>query len=97
MAYIDTKYLGKCETCRHCKGEIKCDTFCDAGECYSPNLSKIPTADVVEVVRCKDCKFCKSIKGCEGISTPYCDRTFAKPDVALIDFCSFGERKPQKR
>ena len=49
MAYIDTKYLGKCETCRHCIGEYKCNTHCDSGECYSPNMFKIPTADVVEV------------------------------------------------
>ena len=45
--YIDADYLFKCETCRHCKGEFKCDTFCDSGECYSPNMFKIPTADVV--------------------------------------------------
>lgn len=46
MAYIDTKYLFKCETCRHCRGEYKCNTYCDHGEEYSPNLSKIPAADV---------------------------------------------------
>lgn len=49
MAYIDSKHLFKCETCRHCKGDIKCDTFCDAGEQYVPDMSKIPTADVKEV------------------------------------------------
>ena len=48
MAYIDTKYLNKCETCRHNKNS-NCNTFCDWGEEYSPRLSKIPTADVVEV------------------------------------------------
>ena len=48
MAYIDTKYLGKCETCRNFRNG-KCNTYCDHGEEYSPNLSKIPTADVVEV------------------------------------------------
>ena len=47
MAYIDTEYLFECETCHHCIGEYKCDTFCDSGECYSPNMSKIPTAEVV--------------------------------------------------
>lgn len=47
MAYIDTNELFKCETCRHCIGEYKCDTYCDSGECYSPNMSKLPTADVV--------------------------------------------------
>ena len=46
--YIDAKYLGTCETCRHFSGG-KCDTWCDHGECYQPNLSKIPTADVAEV------------------------------------------------
>lgn len=53
MAYIDTKYLGQCETCRHydeklkkCKGGM---FFCDSGESYSPNMFKIATADVAEV------------------------------------------------
>lgn len=46
MAYIDTKYLGKCETCRHHRSGT-CNTFCDCGEEYSPDLSKIPTTDVV--------------------------------------------------
>jgi hypothetical protein len=46
MAYIDTKYLGKCETCRHHRSG-SCNTFCDCGEEYSPDLSKIPTADDV--------------------------------------------------
>lgn len=49
MPYISTEHLFKCETCRHCIGETKCDTFCDTGEQYIPDMSKIPTADVVEV------------------------------------------------
>jgi hypothetical protein len=53
--YIDIKYLGQCETCRHHRSG-KCDTWCECGECYRPDVSKIPIADVVEVVRCKDCK-----------------------------------------
>ena len=48
MAYIDTKYLGECETCRY-HSNSGCNTYCDHGEEYSPNLSKIPTTDVVEV------------------------------------------------
>lgn len=48
MAYIDIKYLGQCETCRHHRTG-KCDTWCDCGECYQPDMSKIPTADVEEV------------------------------------------------
>ena len=46
MAYIDTEHLFKCETCR-CYRNGKCNTFCDAGESYSPSLTKIPAADVV--------------------------------------------------
>lgn len=46
MPYIDTKYLFKCETCRHFVYGHGCNTFCDSGECYSPNMNKIPTADV---------------------------------------------------
>ena len=48
MAYIDTKHLGKCETCRHYRTG-GCDTWCENGECYSPNMSKIPIADVEKV------------------------------------------------
>lgn len=45
--YIDTRYFFKCETCRHYTEGQGCNTFCDSGECYSPNMNKIPTADVV--------------------------------------------------
>lgn len=50
MPYVDTKYIGQCETCQH-HSNSGCNTYCDHGEEYSPNLSKIPTADVVEVKR----------------------------------------------
>lgn len=86
--YIDTNYLFKCQTCRHFDGD-ECDTFCDSYECYSPDMSKIPTADVVEVVRCKDCKHFGKDMGygkhdCKKYEMPYCLET---------DFCSYGERK----
>lgn len=52
------------------------------------NIINVPTADVVEVVRCKDCKWlivgglcCKNIKG--G------GHKKLNPD----DYCSYGERK----
>ena len=48
MGYINTAYLFKCQTCRHFRSD-ECNTFCENGECYSPNMFKIPTADVVEV------------------------------------------------
>ena len=44
MAYIDTKYLFKCETCRRNRTGM-CDTWCESGECYQPDMSKIPIVD----------------------------------------------------
>lgn len=52
MAYIDTKYLFKCETCRNHRSG-KCDTWCDHGEEYIPDMNNIPTADVEEVKHAK--------------------------------------------
>ncbi len=50
-------------------------------------LSKLPAADVVEVVRCKDCKLWtgKDYDGCcikNALATRYAN-----------DFCSYGERR----
>ena len=45
--YVDAEHLFKCETCRHHRSG-GCDTWCENGECYSPDMSKIPTADVME-------------------------------------------------
>ena len=46
-------------------------------------VSRLPTADVVHVVRCKDCK--KHYK--DGFCDVFDVRTKAK------DYCSYGERK----
>lgn len=48
MPYIDTKYIGDCNYCRHHRTG-SCDTWCDCGECFEPDMTKIPLADVVEV------------------------------------------------
>ena len=91
--YIDTKHLGKCNTCTHCRNG-RCNTYCDHFECYTPDLNLIPAADVVEVVRCKDCKFWGG-----KYSSDECSRIteLANPDYWLKtlpdDFCSSGERK----
>ena len=93
MAYIDTKYLGKCETCRH-HSDSGCKIWCDAGEGYSPNMFKIPTADVVEVVRCEKCNY-RITHTCPitGTETLFCD--YGKKPVAVepTHYCSYGERK----
>ena len=61
-------------------------------------LKKVPTADVVEVVRCKDCKYCFryirpnyeryecEYKGCSDEAVDYVDPTH---------YCSYGERKEE--
>ena len=83
MPYIDTKYIGKCETCRSFREGVGCSTYCDHGECYSPSLRRFPTADVVEVVRCKDCTEWDNDE-CE------CSHWYGFKEN---DFCSYGERK----
>ncbi len=93
MAYIDTQYLGKCETCRHHRSG-RCNTFCDCGEEYSPDLSKIPTEDVVEVVRCKDCIFYQA-NSCFNRQWDF-ESSTEIPLVRENDYCSYGERTPQK-
>ena len=53
-------------------------------------IEKMPSADVVEVVRCKDCKFNKAKdedKGVCGLMV-YVHNT--------DDYCSYGERKDER-
>lgn len=58
-----------------------------------PSFDELPTADVVEVVRCRDCKFYtfKPQQTSRTTSVRRCNRSAiicTKPD----DYCSFGER-----
>lgn len=94
MDYINTENLFKCETCRRYRGG-KCLAWCESYECYSPNMKKIPTADVVEVVRCKDCKhwggttFGFVCRKFSGIETKIC--------MGADHFCSYGEKALKER
>lgn len=57
-------------------------------------LNRIPTADVVEVVRCKDCKWYSELACGEGEllgSQGWCNEVMARP-MPSNGFCSFGER-----
>lgn len=49
-------------------------------------IDKMPTADVVEVVRCKDCKWYHEI----GCAIKIVDESDEPKDN---DYCSFGERE----
>ena len=97
MAYINTEHLFKCETCRRYKGG-KCLAWCESGECYSLDMTKIPTADVVEVVRCKDCKnaYINSFSAQSGIAVCRFWTNRLNGEQAIVqqdDFCSYAERK----
>jgi DNA-directed RNA polymerase subunit RPC12/RpoP len=41
MRIIDADLMFKCETCRHHRSG-GCNTYCDHGEEYSPDMSKLP-------------------------------------------------------
>ena len=55
-------------------------------------FAEIPTADVVEVVRCKDCKYFKMMG-----TTPRCNfyKGLATTVNSTTDYCSYGERKEE--
>ncbi len=56
-------------------------------------LDEMPTADVVEVVRCKDCAYCRYVDG-EDIYK--CDRRgYYSEEVKPTDYCSYGERREE--
>ena len=55
-------------------------------------LMNLPSADVVEVVRCKDCKYWHEYHCVEPIISPWEGRT-NKSARSMNDFCSYGERK----
>lgn len=55
-------------------------------------VAEIPTADVVEVVRCQACKHHESIKMTNGYLS-YCRKHRLIDDLSSSDFCSDGERK----
>ena len=53
-------------------------------ECIIGTLEEVPTADVVEVVRCKDCKFQGHIQLC-----PFGKRSMPHAN----GYCCYGERR----
>lgn len=52
-------------------------------------IKALPTADVVEVVRCKDCKWFNPINNSDH---GYCGTPFHGAEVYEDDYCSDGER-----
>lgn len=72
------------DVCIGCNEEFPNEP-CEPNDCkIKMALSGIPTADVVEVVRCKDCIYWRD-------ADHTCKHSFTSPRCAN-DFCSFGER-----
>lgn len=58
-------------------------------------INHIPTADVVEVVRCKDCKHSTLMYGtyvCDNTQSPWFNDVF-DIDMEANDYCSYGKKK----
>lgn len=56
---------------------------------YERDIDEMPTADVVEVVRCKECKHLTVID-----DVVMCSRLeYHSEDADLCHFCSYGERR----
>ena len=63
-------------------------------------IDHLPSADVVEVVRCKDCKYYTDYMAyTKNFKSHYCSGGFVDSNMALHpdDFCSYGERKGKKQ
>lgn len=58
-------------------------------------IDELPTADVVEVVRCKDCKFWGIPHANDIEKSHYCcrDNMWCMPLRFADDYCSYGERE----
>lgn len=56
-------------------------------------ITKQPTADVVEVVRCKDCKF-RGTDDCLNSYYSEYEGVYVDP-MDDDDFCSYGERRKE--
>ena len=62
------------------------------GNVHYEDLKNLPTADVVEVVRCKDCKHYK-IDHPRANGYHCCYRMHSIFPMKPDDFCSYGERR----
>lgn len=68
---------------------------------YRYDINEVPTADVVEVVRCKDCKFnVANMEIDENDGTDYSGEDivcsyFMTDGLEPNDYCSYGERSEE--
>lgn len=72
--------------------DICTDTYADK-EYFIEQLKAIPSADVVEVVRCKDCKYAEIKDNGVLRKTAYCHRLNVSISGKGKGYCYLGERK----
>lgn len=58
------------------------------------HLKTMPTADVVEVVRCKNCAYYREENG--YCMNPHCSSSFYGHRVREEHYCSYGERRTEE-
>lgn len=56
-------------------------------------INSLPSADVVEVVRCKNCRWYKTNYIWNGTEVKICAKEAYEPGRNADDYCSYGERK----
>lgn len=87
------RYIDVDKAIAHIRGECESyypTTFLAGISATINELNKIPTADVVEVVRCKDCRYWQDNNG----GYPHEECRWGKDETPdADDFCSYGERK----
>lgn len=82
---ICERYSQHCFETNDNKGQDIADRIFD-------EITEIPTADVVKVVRCKDCKYCQTLN--HDLTTSYFCEVLKRPAIVEpTDFCSYGELK----
>lgn len=93
----DKEYIERGALLNALKEERKNGNFVFTSKWIKEIMDNLPTADVVEVVRCKDCKYTDvHICPITGKETLFCEfgRRGIKPEaVNPTHFCGYGERK----
>lgn len=94
--YIDADEFYVSQVSR-CRGEPIIGTCTSDNALLYDELQKMPTSDVVEVIRCKDCENCLSINNrymCtkNAIYDNRNDEFYGLCAVKKEHFCSYGER-----
>lgn len=74
--------------CFGCNQQFSNDP-CEPSECtIRQSILALPTADVVEVVRCENCKFY-----CFNRGATYCTHKAGLVSTWQSNYCGYGERK----